>query len=427
MSTTRGIAVVTLGNLVPPLAALASQPLLAQNLGVVGRGELAAAVAPLQFASLILTFGIPESFTYFVARRVSGRSRSLRLGMLALGLVGLAGSGLVAILAPVLSAGDEALARLISLASLALLPTLLVAGMRGIASGYQSWGRVALQRSLGAIVQLVGVVVLILVSALTVTSATVVLAVATFIGGLVYLFPDRRRLTSGGGDFPATDSPTPRSFAVQAWFGTVAGLALARLDQLLMTPLAGVYELGLYVVAVNVSEVILVFNLAVKDVIASVEAASPDPARVGRAARLSTLVTAVLGVILAAICPWAIPALFGEEFGASVPVAALLIAGIILSNPGSVAGAALSGRGKPGLRSAAAAIASLANLVAFILLVPAFGAMGAAWAAVLGRLVAALVSTWFMGSRSGVPMSDFYGLRIQDLVAMKDLVRTLRG
>jgi O-antigen/teichoic acid export membrane protein len=51
--------------------------LLAKSLGVTGRGEVAAATAPLMFGVALLTLGLPETLTYFVARGGIGRLRRL--------------------------------------------------------------------------------------------------------------------------------------------------------------------------------------------------------------------------------------------------------------------------------------------------------------------------------------------------------------
>ncbi len=71
------------GNFFPPLAMLISAPILAQALGVDGRGEVAAATAPLILVITAATFGIPDAVTYVIARtprRESGRAT--RLGLL---------------------------------------------------------------------------------------------------------------------------------------------------------------------------------------------------------------------------------------------------------------------------------------------------------------------------------------------------------
>src|SRR5688500_16687137 len=59
---------VALANLALPVAAFAAGPILAHSLGVEGRGQLTAAVAPLMLFTAIGTIGLPEGVNFFVAR-----------------------------------------------------------------------------------------------------------------------------------------------------------------------------------------------------------------------------------------------------------------------------------------------------------------------------------------------------------------------
>ena len=54
----RGVAISTFGNLIAPAAGLITAPILAQSLGVVGRGDVAAATTPLLLATSVLTLGL---------------------------------------------------------------------------------------------------------------------------------------------------------------------------------------------------------------------------------------------------------------------------------------------------------------------------------------------------------------------------------
>lgn len=413
-STSRAVAITTVGNVVAPVAALVTQPILARGLGVAGRGELAAATAPLLFATAILTIGLPQSLTYHLARRAAGIARLTRISVGTLALTGLAGSGAVALLAGPLSAGNPVLAQLIMIASIAIIPTLIIAALRGLAAGAQAWRLIAAESISNALLRLVAVVALYATGALTTMTATIVVATTSFIGGVVYL-----PMLRGIHDMDSTatgDAESPRLFryAGQIWLGAVTGIMLSRLDQLLMTPLAGVEQLGYYAVAVSVSEVILVFNSAVRDVMFAVESRVPDPSRVARASRMSTLMTLAGAIAIAAICPWAIPFFFGSSFAAATPVTLLLLLGVAAGNPGSVAGAALSGRGRPGLRSLALVIAAAVNAIAIFLLVPPLGAIGAALATLIGNVVAGNLNIVWLKVFFGMRVTDFYSFRATD-------------
>jgi O-antigen/teichoic acid export membrane protein len=168
MSLARGIAISTLGNFIPPLAALATQPILAHALGVAGRGEVAAATAPVLLGIVVLGLGVPESLTHFVARRAPLLRRTARWSMVVLTVSGTVGTAVIAAFSGPLSSNDNELARLMLIASSALIPALIVGGLRGIAAGRQAWGLVAIERGSSAIIRLVAIAVLAALGALDV-------------------------------------------------------------------------------------------------------------------------------------------------------------------------------------------------------------------------------------------------------------------
>lgn len=421
MSTTRGIAVSAIGYIVPLIAALAAQPILAHGLGVSGRGEVAAATAPLQFAVAMLTLGLPESLTYHVARGAAGIARAMRMSLLALAFSGLAGCAIIAALALPLSAGDHELAQLIIVATSAVVPALLVTALRGVAMGRQAWRLVTYERTGSALLRLAAIGALFASESLTPLTATIAIAVTTFVGGLVYVGTARPSKLDGTPTVSRVNHSGLFGYAARVWLGAAAAIVLIRLDQLLMTPLSSVEQLGLYVVAASISEATVVLNAAIRDVLFSVESSSPDMSRTGRVSRISTLLTFAIGAAVAALCPWAIPFLFGTDFAGAVPATVILIAGAIVGNPGSVAGAGLNARGRPDLRSYSLLIAGTLNVVAVFLLVPPFGATGAAIAMFLSQLVAGNMNIIWLRIHFQAKLSEFYRPRRSDFASLTSI------
>lgn len=420
------------GSAFPPIAALASQPLLAHALGADGRGLVAAAVAPLLLATSAATLGLPEAVTYSVARNRSSlasavtKAASLGFGAAVAAIIVISQS------AEWLGAGEDGLAALIVIVSLALIPTILVGIARGAAAGLQEWKLVAWERALNAGGRLVALIVLLAVGKLDVFSAALVLASAPVLGGLVYLLIGVR--ARGLPVPPATEAArfsTLVNFGLRVWVGAISGILLLRLDQTLMNPLAGAYELGLYVVAVAVSEVPLIVNGAIRDVTFASEAAEYKADRVAQASRVSTLATAIIaGAIACSMWLW-LPVLFGREFSPAIPIALVVLCAVVLGNPGSVAGAALSALGRPGLRSLSLVVACVVNIVIMVILVPQMGAMGAALATLVGNIFASNLNIVFLRRIGGGRFVDFYRFKIGDvrlmLNAMRPKLRRRRG
>jgi O-antigen/teichoic acid export membrane protein len=416
--TGRGVAISAVGNLFPPLAALISAPILAQSLGVAGRGEVAAGTAPLVLGMGLFSLAIPEAVTYFTAKGNHLPRAVLGRGMLYLVATGALGTILLVLLAPVLGGGDERLTFLIVLGSLALTPSLILGGVRGAAIGWQRWHLVSAERLVGAIVRLGLIAVLSGLGLLTPLLATIVMAGTSFVGIVVYVLLPRQVLRSGHLSEPlpvrVAGRPPMVRYGLSMWAGSLTGILLSRLSQTLMVPLASSHELGIYAVAVSVSEVVLVFNSAVRDVMFSVESAGNNDKRLSSATRISTALTVVSAIGVGAASIWGIPFLFGVDFADAVPVTLILLVGIVLGNPGSVAGAGLSARGRPGLRSVSLAIALVFNVVTLVILVPVLGAVGAALATVVGNVVSGgLVLVWLRVVFQ-IPIGNSLGFRLDD-------------
>ena len=122
------------------------------------------------------------------------------------------------------------------------------------------------------------------------------------------------------------------SFGVRAWVGTLADSLGFRIDQILLALIASETALGFYVVAVNLSEILLYFPGAVSTALLPLAARSEAGPRLDqtlRAYRSATYVTLASIVLSAALVPPLIPLVFGASFHASVTPFLLLLPGLI--------------------------------------------------------------------------------------------------
>jgi O-antigen/teichoic acid export membrane protein len=316
------------------------------------------------------------------------------------------------------------------LASLALTPTLLILVLRACAAGLQRWRLVAYEQALTAVLKLAGIAGLALVGDLTPLTAVIVLAVTPVLGGLAYLPLRRHSSAAAVFEHPPVATARVLSYGSRIWIGSLSGVLLARLDQAIMTPLSGTYQLGLYAVAVSVSDVALILNSAVRDVTFASDASTRDDERLVASARISGLMSLAIGLLLAACLPLGLPLLFGADFSPAVPAAFILLAAVVLVIPGSIAGAGLSARGRPGMRSLSLLVACVLNVGALFLLVPGLGAVGAALATLVGNIVASQLNIFCINRVSRIPLRDFYGFRRSDLAIIsakgRDAVSAIR-
>lgn len=414
---------------VPPFLALVTAPILAHSLGVEGRGELAAGTATLLFLGAVLTFGLQESVTHHVARRPGGeRAMLLQAGAVIAGLGVLGGIG-TWFAAPWLADGNDELTGVIRLTAAFVTPTLVLLVPRAITAGQHRWGLVSIESWVAGVTRAVVIVVLWLTGNLTVLSAALTLSAVPVLAGLIYLPLISRVLRERPVPGAAPPLRTLLGYGLKIWLGALSGIILTRVDQVLMVPLSDETQLGLYAVAVTIGEVPTVISAAVRNVVFSADSAESDPAlqagRLQQASRLAVAGSAVAALGLGATMHWWIPWLFGPGFTDAWLAAAILLLATVVGTAGSVAGAGLSARGRPGLRSISMAIGAVFNLAVFLATVGPLGGVGAALSTLVGSFISGSMNIVFLKIRFGIPSAGFYGIRREDLTLFSRAVRRL--
>lgn len=421
----RRMTVSVFGNTVGPLCAIAAIPIITHSLGVTGRGITAAGTAPLLLISVGLTFGIPDAITYKLASIGRPNRGLLRFGVVASFAIGLCGMTAVLALRHILAGRQAIVAEVIAVSALAIAPTLALGAVRSAAAGLHQWNRVSLERATGSIAELAALIALAELGKLTFITATVVISFSPLLGGVFYFGMHGQVIKHTPEDVPSKVSEVWISlggYAARIWLGSVFGIMLLRLDQVLMVPLASTRQLGIYAVAVSVSEVPLVINSAVRDVMFSSDAERQDNAQLFRAARISTALVAVVSLCLFALMYFFIVPIFGPGFHGAIEPLGFLTLGVTFGNTGSVAAASLSARGHPGLRSIIIMIAALFNVLLIFVLVPPLGATGASIATFGANTLAAFLAIVVISRKYSVAATDFIGLRRSDITSLRDLI-----
>ncbi|WP_237209460.1 oligosaccharide flippase family protein [Rothia nasimurium] len=415
------------GQAIGPLAGFLTAPILAHALGVTGRGEATAATAPLVLGVAVLTMGLPEATTYFVARHQKFALSVLYKSLLLIIIPAILGTlGFIA-LGPYFAGYNNELVQIMFYCTLMLLPSLWVGVLRGAAFGLQKFSLIAAERTLTSLSKLGLIAVFALTGHLNVLTASLIIGVTVFLGGILYL-PLMFQKPHTDEESSSLEDVRMRlilQYGLRQWFGSLAGVLLSRLDQLLMTPLSSSYELGLYVVAVAIGDLVLVVNNALREVVFSTESKAPQGERIALAARVSNMAAAVTGSCAIVIGIWMIPILFGEEFAPAWIITVILIIAAVMGNPGSLAGVGLSAAGRPELRSWSLVAGCIVNLLLMLWLVPQHGAVGAAFATMGGSVTAASGNLLFTRKVLGTKMSDFIVPRREDITMINTLAKRI--
>ena len=219
-------------------------------------------------------------------------------------------------------------------------------------------------------------------------------------------------------------------FGVRAWVGTLADSLGFRVDQILLALIASEAALGFYVVAVNLSEILLYFPGAVSTALLPLAARSESGPRLGQtlqAFRSALFVMLASLLASAVIAPPLIPIVFGPSFHASVTPFLLLLPGLIGFTAMIVFSNALVASSLPSLSSVAPAVCFVVGVALDFVLIPFFGASGAAGAASLGYLAAGLTALLVYRRRVPFHWIELVVPKPGDFAVLRALVPTGRG
>jgi O-antigen/teichoic acid export membrane protein len=375
-------ALATFGTqLLVAILSLVNVLIVARALGPVGRGDVAFLTTIAYLTSQIALLGIGQANVNLGSSEPHTRAAlasnslllSLVFGTLAAALV----AGLIALF-PAVGGETTAAQRALPLAAIPML--MLQTHLAFLLRADFAFRLVNAATLLVPVVN-VGINLLFLATGLlSVTSA-----VATWIAGqalATVLIAAHLQLRLAG--FGRPDLALARRslrFGLKAHGGHVMMLGNYKADQWLVGAIAGSRELGLYSIAVAWAESLFYLATAVASVQrpalvrSSVAEAGRQAARALRATLIATLPVA-LAIIAAA--PFLCVTVFGEDFRESIEPLRILTAGAFGVIALKLLGNALTAQGRPLLETTAIAVAFAVTLVLDILLIPPYGAVGAA-------------------------------------------------
>lgn len=183
-------------------------------------------------------------------------------------------------------------------------------------------------------------------------------------------------------------------YGARGQLGNLLWLVNLRLDFLILGALAGPAVLGVYAVASKFAELMRLPATAANYVLyPRFAAAQPSEAAaeakwlLPRAAGLTVLATPLLAITSAVVLPLA----YGASFHAAVVPSCVLLVGLSVEGAAAVASAYLWGCGRPGANSVGMGIGVGVTVVLDVLLIPRYGALGAAITSSAAYLVSTTV------------------------------------
>ena len=181
------------------------------------------------------------------------------------------------------------------------------------------------------------------------------------------------------------------SYSLRDYPGVVADYTTLRLDQLMLGGMASNIAIGLYVVAVRLSEMTTLAADAIAGALMPEVAASETANRAelltARSLRLAIYMHLLLLPPLWFAAPLILRILFGEGFVPATTAFRWLLVAAGVWSCGSILISSLRGFGHPGMSTLARFSSAVVTGIALLVLLPRFGITGAAIASLIGYSV----------------------------------------
>jgi PST family polysaccharide transporter len=407
------------------LVGLVVGALVARHLGAHDYGRLAFALAFVAVLSPFLSAGDGLAVRDLESGAAPPESVLANTAVLVAGatLVGLAVLGSVSLLVPgFLPAGSGVLV-LIVMAGPLLRPLAVV----------DYWfqarldaRRAALARNTSFLVGAGARVVAIALDAPVTAFAAIIAAEATLSSCLLLLAYGR-----AGGSLRAwrLDRPHLRGLWRQAVPLVLAGLSVAlysRIDQIMLGALSGVEQNGVYAIGVLLSEVTWFVPVTVLVTVAPGMTRLWVRDRDAFFARLQQLLTVAAAagyavvVLELAVGVWFIPLVYGKAFADTVSAFVVLTLATPFVFLGVIQTLWTLNEGRQGLALMRTAVAAVANVATNVVLLPRYGAIGAAETTLLAQVIGGVLANGLAGASRPVLAMQ---LRALGLKGLRDAVR----
>jgi O-antigen/teichoic acid export membrane protein len=403
--------------------------ILARALGPSGRGTIAFITVTALVAARLAGLGIGEATAVFVARRPEVRG-----ALLTNVVTFMFGSALVAAAVAcgaLVALGDDRPAG-VGAPELAILACATLVSALGESGyffllGHDRIRALALITATASWVYPLFLVALWSTVGLTVLRAALAWTVAESIRALAYLGQSIRGVRLARFDSGLIGEAV--RFGSRAWVGSLARFLNFRTDQILMGFLASEAALGVYAVAVNASEVLLYLPAAMATALLPAAARADAGLRTEQALgafRSAAVVTAVAALAAALVGPLVLPLVFGAPFEASVTPFVWLLPGALGFAATAVFSSALMAASSPGLSSVGPLVSLVLGVVLDVVLIPRFGAPGAAAAASAAFLAGGCAALVVFRRRNPFAWRLLLLPRRSDLTVFRALARPLR-
>jgi O-antigen/teichoic acid export membrane protein len=393
---TRNIKLVFGTNALMLCSGVVTSLLSAWALGPEGRGDLMVVLMWPGIFAMAVEFGLPTAYRFWTAKDPGKVSALFSNAVILTLFFGVAAFGIAWLGIPVLIGHRSALVvRLAQVYALIIPMTLLTDLIRGLLEGARRFQWVAALRLIFFGFQAVSYVALWFLNDLTLDNAMYTMigsSVTSLVVALVAIHWELKPRWQPRFD----ELKTTLNYGIRDYPGIVTEFINWRLDLMMLVGMASSTAVGLYSIAVRLSDITTVLASSVGD------ALMPEVAASKKADEASDTVTRSLRLTLAAhltlllplwlAAPHVLRIAYGESFVPVTNVLRLLMLASVVWSAAAVIISGLNGLGHPLSSTLARISAALVMVILLLMWLPGWGIKGAALASITGYSIMFVVS-----------------------------------
>ena len=213
-------------------------------------------------------------------------------------------------------------------------------------------------------------------------------------------------------------------FGFKSHFSNVLTFLNYRLDVFLIAYYMDDSAVGLYSIAVILSERIWTVSQSVSTVLfARISQLNDNVSKnkfTSLASRNTLFISLIGGSILALLSNWIIIILFGNNFSESILPFLCLLPGVIIFSFGRVLSNDFIGRGYPEINTYIAIIIAFTNLILNLWLIPLYGIKGAAISTSISYTFDVIIKSIVFSRKNSIPYSEFIIMKFSDFELYKN-------
>ena len=360
----------------------------ARALGPAGRGDLLVITLWPIVIAMLAVLGLPNAFRYWMAKDPSRCSRLFSNAVVYTVVAGAIGVVLSDFIVPhLIGQRSPEVMVLVRIYMINIPAVIFLSLMRGLLEGTKRFGWSGAARFIFFGVQAVGFSTLWVFGRLTVATAAFTMIAAQMISMLLASIAVMRELKPRWS--PSwQEFRTSMNYGLRDYAGEVSDFTTLRLDQMMLGGMASNTAMGLYVMAVRLSEITTIIAGALADALMPEVAGSAkedDPeAMLAKTLRLTLYANVIILVPLWIAAPLMLRILFGQSFVPATGAFRWLLVAAVVWSAGTIVIRGLQGFGHPGLTTIARSVSAIVTASTLLVLLPKMGITGAAISSLAG-------------------------------------------